>query len=104
MRVFKVVIEESGKLCSTLKNRIKAGKNPAINCYVSQCWSICNILLELSRDWHHVYYYLLGALPRAVLHKAIMTLAYSSAQADMQSDVPTIEASDGQEQYYVRSS
>ena len=35
--------------------------------------------------------------PRAILHKVIMTLGYSLVQADLQSDVPPVEASGGQE-------
>ena len=37
--------------------------------------------------------------PRAVLCKVIMTLGYALGQADLQSDVPPVEASGGQEQF-----
>ena len=37
-------------------------------CYVRQGWFICVLLLELSRDLHHVYCYLLGALQYTMAH------------------------------------
>ena len=40
---------------------------------------------------------------RVVLHQVSLTFGQPLGQADLWSDVPPVEASSGQEQYYVRS-
>ena len=41
--------------------------------------------------------------PRAVLHQASLTFGEPLGQADIQSDIPPVEASGGHKQYYIRS-